>query len=483
MPTFLRDFARTIQFADLVDVLLVTAFFFVGISWLRRSSSGSAARRITALGLLLAIVYMLADLVHLFLVRQVLQLLLLVFLVAAVVVFQADIRRLLDRIGSWGESSPAGLGGGATVETLLEVANRLADDRIGAIIALRGRDSWESHVQGGVELDGRVSRPLLESIFQPESAGHDGAVLMEGDRVVRFAAHLPLAAHIPEVSRYGGTRHAAALGLADETDAFVLVISEERGSISVAEQGRLTEIESLSVLAGRLSAFWDRHYGEAAARGERWWSRSTLETLGMAAGVASVIWLLFSYSADTISRTFDVPIEFRNLPPEWALESDTVPSALVTLTGSERAFGRLDATELAISFDLTEPDSGLNVLTVSGEHLALPSGLRLANVNPQEVRVEAYRQVAVELPIQIRTLQPVPDSFSLVPQPRTVTILLNQDAEAPARIRTMPIDLERLIPDGTVRASLDIPSGARLPPEEPTEVTVALRRAGVSPAR
>jgi diadenylate cyclase len=483
MNSFLSDFARSVQFADVMDVLLVSVFFFIGISWLRRSSSGSAARRIMALGLLLAIVYMLADLVHLFLVRQVLQLLLLGFLVAAVVVFQSDIRRLLDHIGSWGSAeSRYDEGGGPAVETLLEVANRLSDDHIGAIIALRGRDSWESYVQGGVELDGVVSRPLLESIFQPESAGHDGAVLMEGDRVVRFAVHLPLAAHIPEVSRYGGTRHAAALGLADECDAFVLVVSEERGSISVAEQGRLMEMESLSDLAGRLTTFWNRHYGEAATA-ERWWSRTTLETTAMSLGLASLIWLLFSYSADTISRTFEVPIEFRNLPPEWALDSDTVPSALVTLTGSERAFGRLDSNELAISFDLTDPDSGLNVLTVSGAHLALPSGLRIANVNPREVRVQAHPQIAVELPVLIRTLQPLPDSFSLVPQPRTVTILVSQAAEVPARVPTVPIDLSRLLPTGSVTASLDLPEGARLPPDDPGEVTVTLRRGGVSPAR
>jgi uncharacterized protein (TIGR00159 family) len=484
METILQDFARTVQFADIVDVLLVSVFFFMGITWLRRSSSGSAARRIMALGLLLAIVYLLADLVHLFLVRQVLQFVLIGFLVAAVVVFQADIRRLLDRIGSWGEERGFADGaGGTTIETLLEVANRLADDRIGAIIALRGADAWDSHVQGGVELDGVVSRPLLESIFRPESAGHDGAVLMEGDRVIRFATHLPLAAHIPEVSRYGGTRHAAALGLADETDAFVLVISEERGTISVAEQGRLTEIDSLAELSTRLKAFWNRHYSEAGRGADSWWSRGTLETAGMSIGFAGVVWLIFSYSADTISRTFEVPIEFRNLPAEWTLDSDTVPSALVTLNGSERAFGRLNSEEMVISFDLADPDLGQNVLTVTGEELALPSGLRLANVNPREIRVSAHREVTLELPVQIRTLQPLPDTLTLVAQPRMVTVLLSDGATPLSRVLTVPVDLTRLIPAGVATVSLDLPPEARLAPDQPGSVSVTVHRGGVSPAR
>ena len=484
MADFFRDFVRSVQFADIADILLVSAFFFVGITWLRRSSSGSAARRIIALGALVAVVYLLADLVNLFLVRQLLQLLSLGFLIATVIVFQSDIRRMLDRLGSWGERRGAGIGSGSPVETLLEVANRLAEDRVGAIVAIRGRDSWESHIQGGVELDGLVSRPLLESIFQPESAGHDGAVLMEGDRVVRFGTHLPLAAHIPEVSRYGGTRHAAALGLADETDAFVLVVSEERGTISVAQDGRLAEIHSLSELAGRLGDFWQEHYEDGGSGRSHWWSRSTLETIGMSVGLASIIWLLFSYSADTVSRTFEVPIEFRNLPPEWSLDSDTVPAALVTLSGSERAFGRLDAGELAISFDLADPDSGLNILTVTGENLNLPSGLRLANVNPRELRVTARPQVAVELPVQVRTLAPISDTtITLVTQPGTVTILLSQGTPAPARIRTVPVDLAQIMSSGGATISLDLPEGARLAPEEPGEVTVSVRRRGVSPAR
>lgn len=483
MFSFLADFARTVQWADIADVLLVSVFFFVGITWLRRSSSGSAARRIIALCVLVAVLYLLADLVHLFLVRQVLQIVSIGFLIAAVVVFQSDIRRLLDRLGSWGEPGSQRLAGGTTVDTLLEVANRLSEERIGAIIAIRGRDAFDSHIQGGVELDGLVSRPLLESIFQPESAGHDGAVLMEGDRITRFAAHLPLAAHIPEVSRYGGTRHAAALGLADETDAFVLVVSEERGTISVAEGGKLAEVESLSVLSNRLSRFWSEHYEAGAGGPAPLLSRTTAETTALSVGFATVIWLLFSYSADTVSRTFEVPIEFRNLPAQWTLDSDTVPGALVTLSGSERAFGRLDSDELVISFDLAEPDSGLNVLTVTGDNLTLPSGLRLANVNPRELRIVARPQVTVRVPIHVRTIPPLADTLELVAQPRAVDVLLSGSRPPPARIYTAPVEIARLLPEGSGVASLDLPQGVRLAPEEPGEVTVTLRRRGVSPAR
>ena len=478
----LLDLTRELRWADLVDVLLVAAFFYVGITWLRRSSSGSAARRVMALGLVLALVYLLADLIHLYLVRQLLQVLSIGFLIAAVVVFQTDIRRLLDRITTWGDPRERGLSGGSTVETLIEVANRLAEERIGAIIAVQGRDGWDPHVQGGVELDGVVSRPLLESIFQPESPGHDGAVLMEGERVVRFGAHLPLAAHIPEVSRYGGTRHAAALGLADETDAFVIVVSEERGSISVARDGKLREVDSLRELAGGLGAFWEEHYGEDGARGATR-KREAFESAGMSLAFATLVWLLFSYSADTVSRTFETPIEFRNLPQEWTLDSDTVPSALVTLSGSERAFAALDDGQLAVSFDLADAGAGTNVLTVTGENLNLPPGLRLSNVNPRQITITARPQRTVEVPVRIRTTEPLPDSVLLVAQPRAVALLLTTGAPDPESIPTVPIDLAAILREGSVIVELDLPPETDLAPGQTAEVTVFTRRPGISPTR
>ena len=483
MESMLIDLTREIRWADLVDILLVAAFFYVGITWLRRSSSGSAARRIMALGLVLALVYLLSDLVHLYLVRQLLQVLSIGFLIAAVVVFQTDIRRLLDRLASWGDGGERRVTGGSAVETLIEVANRLAEERIGAIIALQGRDAWDPHVQGGVELDGVVSRPLLESIFQPESPGHDGAVLMEGERVVRFGTHLPLAAHIPEVSRFGGTRHAAALGLADETDAFVIVVSEERGSISIARDGKLREVDSLSELANGLGAFWEEHYGDdgGARRGTR--SREAIESAGMSLLFASLVWLLFSYSADTISRTFEAPIEFRNLPEEWTLDSDTVPSALVTLSGSERAFAALDGPQLAVSFDLADAGAGANVLTVTGENLNLPPGLRLANVNPRQITVSVRPQRTVEVPVRIRTMGPLPDSVLLVAQPRAVALVLSSGAPEPESIATAPLDLAEILRDGSATVGLDLPPDTELAPGQTREVTVFTRRPGISPSR
>ena len=99
------------------------------------------------------------------------------------------------------------------------------------------------------------------------------------------------------------------------------------------------------------------------------------------------------------------------------------------------------------------------------------------------LRVSAQPQEMVTLPVQVRTLQPLADSLTLVPQPRTVQVLVSRGGEIPRFIPTVPIDLARLRPSGIVTASLDLPQKIRLPPESPGEVTITLRRAGVSPTR
>ena len=177
--------------------------------------------------------------------------------------FQADLLRLLDQIGSWSLYRRPRDGGDApeVTDTLTETVAHLADQHTGALIAIRGHQPWERLLRGGIRLDGRLSQPLLVSIFDDSTPGHDGVVLLEGDRVTRFAVHLPLTENLPEASRFGGTRHAAALGLAEQCDALVIVVSEERGTISVAEGEHITELATASELKERLTHFWQRHYG------------------------------------------------------------------------------------------------------------------------------------------------------------------------------------------------------------------------------
>ena len=141
------------------------------------------------------------------------------------------------------------------------------------------REPIESHVEGGIALDGRLSEPLLLSLFDPSSPGHDGAVILRGAQIERFAVHLPLSVNRAALGP-GGTRHAAALGLSERCDAICIVVSEERGTVSVARDGLLRVLARPQDLALELRRGARRARGGGAtavvarARGRRCGARS-----------------------------------------------------------------------------------------------------------------------------------------------------------------------------------------------------------------
>jgi len=175
-------------------------------------------------------------------VNWVLQNLLGVSFLLIIILFQPELRRALASFGlrsrllrAFGRHQEAHI-----IDELVRTAISLAGKKIGAIIVLERETKLSDYVESGVAIDAALSRRLLESIFYPGSPLHDGAVIVQGGRVAAASCFLPLALN-PEVSKELGTRHRAAIGLAEETDALAIVISEETGSISFVRAGAITE--------------------------------------------------------------------------------------------------------------------------------------------------------------------------------------------------------------------------------------------------
>jgi diadenylate cyclase len=160
-------------------------------------------------------------------------------LLVIVVIFQDDIRRALTQFGTrpFFGSEP-GIQG-QDLEEIVRAAVALASKRIGALIALQREVGLNEFVEVGTRLDARVSKELIISIFIPPAPIHDGAVIIHKGRIIAAGCFLPLTTN-PHVSKTLGTRHRAAIGLTEETDAIVIVISEEEGAISMVREGRIT---------------------------------------------------------------------------------------------------------------------------------------------------------------------------------------------------------------------------------------------------
>jgi diadenylate cyclase len=165
------------------------------------------------------------------------------WVIGLVVLFQPELRRALTRIGQ-GRWVPSVLGGSAgeesahVVDELVATAESLAARRIGALVVLERSTGLRQYAELGVALDALVSSDLLGSLFLPYSPLHDGAVLIQGSRVVAAGCFLPLSRNL-RVGRALGTRHRAALGITEDTDAVAMVVSEETGRIALAIEGEL----------------------------------------------------------------------------------------------------------------------------------------------------------------------------------------------------------------------------------------------------
>jgi uncharacterized protein (TIGR00159 family) len=162
------------------------------------------------------------------------------FLLIVIVVFQHDIRRGLSRVGGRSFYETIGYGRGAfLVDELARSASTMAKDRIGAIIIVEREADLSELAETGIRVDARITTALMTQIFTPPGPLHDGAVIVQGGRISAAAVFLPLSQN-PRIDASLGTRHRAGVGATEELDAIAIVVSEERGQVSIAEGGKLT---------------------------------------------------------------------------------------------------------------------------------------------------------------------------------------------------------------------------------------------------
>ncbi len=222
----------------IIDVVL-TALLIYGVFSLIR---GTRAVRLVIGVIILYGVYAAAQFFGLQLLSQVLQAGAVVGVVAVVVVFQPELRRALERIGRVGSLgwlfSPTVGGVERIARDVARAAALMGQERHGALIVIERETGLEDAAETGVMLHADLSAELLLTIFTPRSSLHDGAVILRGDRVVAAGAVLPLAETTVHTERLG-TRHRAALGITEQTDALAVVVSEESGSIGLVERGRI----------------------------------------------------------------------------------------------------------------------------------------------------------------------------------------------------------------------------------------------------
>ena len=239
----------------LVQIVLVTAFvYFI----LLRIARPRAFRILTGL-LVLVLIYVIAWLARLTIITYVLEIVFGYGAIAGLIIFQPELRSGLARLGRGRLVHELDhLPESELVSELAEAVERLARANIGAIIVLEGGISLDEYVETGTRLEARVSADLLVSIFSPYGPLHDGAVLIAGDTVYAAGVILPLT-QFPVADRSLGTRHRAAIGISEESDALAIVVSEESSQISLALRGRFERDVDVDRLRPAIAAAVEVH--------------------------------------------------------------------------------------------------------------------------------------------------------------------------------------------------------------------------------
>ncbi len=225
----------SLRWQDALDIILVAIIIYQIFLILR----GTQAIWVLAGLFFLFLSYIGARYLELFTLEWLLDSVMKSFFLIIIILFQADIRRVLSRIGRRA-LAPHGGSEPQTMEEICEAAETLSNYRIGGLIILERQVGLSEYLEGSVRLDSLVTWELLVSIFWPHNPTHDGAVIIQGDRIVASGCLLPLT-RSTSIDPTLGTRHRAAVGLTENTDALALVVSETNGQISLAQGGRLKQ--------------------------------------------------------------------------------------------------------------------------------------------------------------------------------------------------------------------------------------------------
>jgi diadenylate cyclase len=399
--TILAAWLKEIGVAGFIDMAITALLLYSILVWMKRTKRAAAI----LIGIVIvAVVYMLARQFNLLLTAAMLQGFFAIILVALVVIFQEELRYFFERVALWSLEPRELLGKKNSmpraqqhVEMLTNTISDLAREKIGALIVIRGKDLLVRHLDGCESLNGQASEKILKSIFDPHSPGHDGAVVIEGNSIDSFACHLPLSKNHEKLLRTG-TRHAAALGLSELTDALCLVVSEERGTISVARQGDISIVNSPSELAEIIESFYDQISANHEVRSWVGLIRINFREKALAWGLALALWFVLVHEAKIINRTYWIPVEHGVLPNNLVLTDLEPKQVEVTLSGQRKTFYFSDSKEIRLDLKPWVFKKGDNFITLSRSSFSIPENLVLEKIEPDRVVATVKQKPVPEIP-------------------------------------------------------------------------------------
>lgn len=383
---------------DIADILIMTLLVYQLYAWFRKTR---ALQVVLGLGFLV-LLYVLTKNLGLFMTSWILQELGTVIFILIIVIFQGEIRQALYRFSLLRNffNSDETRHKIPEIQAVVEAVFILAKRNSGALIAFERRERLDDYLLHGVKLDSLLSCQLLVNLFEDGSPLHDGAVIIRNGRISEASSHLPLSSN-QELPQYLGTRHRAAAGLSEKTDALVIVVSEERGTVSIVTGGELRKIETPEQLYTLLAE-------ELSMKGTdncRLPLRKAVFRNILPKSVTLVLviacWLLINVRQGGL-QTVPAQVKFHNLPEKLVLK-DSLPGEIeVQLKVLSTIFMSSKKLEVVADLDLSKIREGQNSIPVDSKSFQLPLGVSVAKVTPPVMKIIAEKKMYRELPVVLK---------------------------------------------------------------------------------
>jgi uncharacterized protein (TIGR00159 family) len=384
MPTL--SVFHQFRLQDVLDIVLLSFVAYHLYIWFHRTKALKAILGLLALG----IVYSVAQYWGLFLTTWVFQILWQVLIILLIILFQPEIRQVLERVNplyALGWRKP--VGHVPWIESFSRTIFELADQAIGALIVFERNDRLRDIVTDGISIDTDPSREMLLSIFQKNSPLHDGAVLIRNGRISMAASFLPLTPR-KGLDREWGTRHRSAIGITEQSDAWVLVVSEETRQVSLVQKGELEPMDSPNMLAGKLKRLLTPASEDITSKFKKFkllflnkW-RVKLSTLAL----VSLVWFSFAGQQD-VEVKLEVPLVIQGLSSQLELANPEISPVRITARGLRKDIGILSPRNVKINLDLTRVGVGEKDYFLAQQQISLPNGrVEIIRIEPNTVTLE-----------------------------------------------------------------------------------------------
>ena len=372
-----------LRFQDILDVLFLTVVAYHLYLWFRGTKAFKALIGLLVLGS----IYTLASSWGLFLTTWVFQIFWQVMIILLIILFQSEIRQVLERVNPF---QALGIQKSTRPEQwipgFVKALSLLAKKNIGALIVIERLDLVDELATEGQELEGSPSPEILLSIFQKASPVHDGAVLIRRGRITQVACYLPLSS-AEKLPKEWGTRHRAALGLSEKCDAWVIIVSEERGDISIARGGEMVHTNNMTKLSGLIAEATRPVMPTKITKADRiqhFMSHRWQAKLSSLA-VVCFLWLVFAGQQD-FERTFSIAVKLKNIPPDLELVDPLSPKLEIKVEGLRKDASTLSEQNVYAEIDLTQSSPGETAFTVSRDQVFLPTDrVDVIQIKPSQI--------------------------------------------------------------------------------------------------